>query len=69
VAHLHRNVPGVLATVNGILAEHDVNVEGQLLSTSGELGYVLTDVGSDLAESALTALGTMPETIRLRVLS
>ena len=69
VAHLHCNVPGVLATMNRILAEHEVNVEGQLLSTSGELGYVLTDVGSDLAESALKALRTMPETIRLRVLS
>ena len=69
VAHLHCNVPGVLATMNRILAEHEVNVEGQLLSTSGELGYVLTDVGSDLAESALKALRTMPETIRLRILS
>ena len=69
VAHLHCNVPGVLATMNRILAEHEVNVEGQLLSTSGEFGYVLTDVGSDLAESALKALRTMPETIRLRVLS
>jgi D-3-phosphoglycerate dehydrogenase len=62
-------VPGVLATVNRILAEHQVNVEGQLLSTSGDLGYVLTDVGSDLADSALAALRTMPETIRLHVLS
>jgi D-3-phosphoglycerate dehydrogenase len=69
VAHVHRNVPGVLATVNRILAEHQVNVEGQLLSTSGDLGYVLTDVGSDLADSALEALRTMPETIRLHVLS
>jgi D-3-phosphoglycerate dehydrogenase len=69
VAHVHRNVPGVLATVNRILAEHQVNVEGQLLSTSGDLGYVLTDVGSDLADSALAALRTMPETIRLHVLS
>ncbi len=68
VAHVHRNVPGVLATVNRILAEHQVNVEGQLLSTLGEVGYVLTDVASDLADSALDALRTMPETIRLRVL-
>jgi D-3-phosphoglycerate dehydrogenase len=62
-------VPGVLATVNGILADHQVNVDGQLLSTSADLGYVLTDVGSDLAPSALGALRTMPETIALRVLS
>ncbi len=69
LAHVHRNVPGVLATVNGILADHQVNVDGQLLSTAADLGYVLTDVSSDLAPSALSALRTMPETIALRVLS
>jgi len=68
--HLHTNVPGVLATVTAILAEHGINIEGQLLSTRGHLGYVITDVapgGDDLAD--LTgALLAMPETVRLRVL-
>src|SRR5439155_22886393 len=27
--HLHVNTPGVLASVNGVLAEHGVNIEGQ----------------------------------------
>ena len=31
-------------TVNGLLAEHKVNVEAQLLGTRGELGYVVTDI-------------------------
>ena len=48
--HVHRNTPGVLAAVNGILAEHEVNVEGQLLGTRGEIGYLLTDIGSDYAD-------------------
>jgi D-3-phosphoglycerate dehydrogenase len=68
--HLHTNVPGVLATVTSILAEHGINIEGQLLSSRGHLGYVITDVapgGDDLAD--LTgALLAMPETVRLRVL-
>ena len=42
--HVHHNVPGVLATVNGVLADSGVNIEGQTLSTRGELGYVITDV-------------------------
>ena len=37
--------PGVLATVNGVLGDARVNIEGQVLSTRGELGYVITDVG------------------------
>ncbi|GAB2692412.1 phosphoglycerate dehydrogenase [Thalassiella azotivora] len=68
-AHLHRNVPGVLASVNRILAEHDVNIEGQVLSTRGELGYVVTDVASGFAPDVLDALSGMPETVRLRVIS
>ena len=46
LVHLHQNVPGVLASINRVLAEHGVNVEGQLLRTRDELGYVLTDIGS-----------------------
>ncbi|MFW7413950.1 phosphoglycerate dehydrogenase [Demequina sp. SO4-18] len=69
IAHLHENIPGVLAAVNRELAEHDVNIEGQLLATRGELGYVVTDVASGLTDDAVAALGAMPGTVRLRVLS
>src|SRR5690606_3406336 len=41
LAHLHRNTPGVLAGINQTLAEHDVNIEAQLLATRGDLGYVV----------------------------
>ena len=66
--HLHVNTPGVLATVTSILAEHDVNIEGQLLSTRGQLGYVVTDVGATDLSDLEGALRAMPETVRLRVL-
>lgn len=69
LAHLHRNTPGVLAAINRILADHDVNVEGQLLTTRGDIGYVVTDVGTTYIPGVLSALQGMTETIRLRVLS
>jgi D-3-phosphoglycerate dehydrogenase len=69
LVHIHRNTPGVLAQVNGILAEHNVNVEGQLLGTRGELGYVLTDIGTDYTDDVVSQLKAMPQTISLRVLS
>jgi D-3-phosphoglycerate dehydrogenase len=65
---IHHNVPGVMATVNGVLAEHKVNVEAQLLGTRGELGYVVTDVGATLTDEMLDELRNLPETVRLRVL-
>ena len=69
VALLHRNVPGVLAAVNAAMAEHDVNIEGQLLATGGEIGYVVTDAGAPIQSEVVAALEAMDATIRLRVLS
>lgn len=68
IAHLHRNTPGVLALVNQTFAEHGANIEGQMLATRGELGYAVTDLGSELPDEALAALEELPDTIRLRVL-
>jgi D-3-phosphoglycerate dehydrogenase len=65
---LHRNVPGVLASINRVLADHDVNVEGQLLRTRDDLGYVLTDITSAYSDDVLAELRAMPSTIRLRTL-
>jgi D-3-phosphoglycerate dehydrogenase len=66
---IHRNVPGVLATINGIFAEHKANVDAQLLSTRGEIGYVVTDLASSYSQQMLDSVRSLPETIRLRVLS
>jgi D-3-phosphoglycerate dehydrogenase len=66
---IHRNVPGALATINGVLAEQKVNVEAQLLGTRGEVGYVVTDTSAAFTDEMLAQLNALPETIRLRVLS
>jgi D-3-phosphoglycerate dehydrogenase len=69
IAHLHHNVPGVLASINGLLADHKVNIEAQLLGTRGALGYVLTDVSVDYPPAVLDELAAMDETVRVRLLS
>jgi D-3-phosphoglycerate dehydrogenase / 2-oxoglutarate reductase len=69
IAHLHHNVPGVLATINGCLADNKVNIEAQLLGTRGDLGYVLTDVSVDYPPAVLDQLAAMDETVRVRLLS
>src|SRR5438034_80263 len=68
LVHLHQNVPGVLASINRVLAEHGVNVEGQLLRTRDDYGYVLTDISSEYSQDVLAELSAMPVTIRLRTL-
>jgi D-3-phosphoglycerate dehydrogenase len=69
IVHLHHNVPGVLANINGLLAENKVNIEAQLLGTRDDLGYVITDVAVDYPAGVPDELAAMPETVRLRVLS
>ena len=69
LTHLHRNTPGVLAGINQALAEHGVNIEGQMLATRGDYGYVVTDIAAEPTDDVREALQTMPQTIRLRLLS
>jgi len=69
LAHLHHNTPGVLAAVNRTFAEHGVNIEGQLLATRGEIGYVVTDVGTEIDQAVINQMAQMEQTIRLRLLS
>jgi D-3-phosphoglycerate dehydrogenase len=67
--HLHKNVPGVLASINRVLADHGVNVEGQLLRTRDDMGYVITDIGSQYSDEVLDKLRAMDVTIRLRTIA
>lgn len=66
--YVHRNVPGVMGHVTGLLADAGVNIERQTLSTHGDLGYVITDVAAEVPTSALEGLRALPETVRLRVI-
>ncbi len=69
LAHFHVNTPGVMAQINQILAGHGVNIEGQFLGTMGQVGYVVSDVASELTDAMLADIRAMPETIRLRVVN
>jgi D-3-phosphoglycerate dehydrogenase / 2-oxoglutarate reductase len=62
-------VPGVLARVDALVGEHGLNVDGQVLATRGELGYVVTDVNHDMAPALLAALRALPDTVRLTTLN
>ena len=66
--HLHHNVPGVLAHINGLLADRGVNVEAQQLGTRGDLGYVVTDSASGTTQAIVDAIRALPETIKLRII-
>jgi D-3-phosphoglycerate dehydrogenase len=65
-AHLHENIPGMLAKINDLFARHGVNISGQRLETRGALGYALTDVAAECDPRLEEELRRIPHTIRAR---
>lgn len=66
--HIHENVPGVLAKINRILADHDINIVGQYLKTNEKIGYVITDIDKEYDKAVISDLKKLKGTIRFRVL-
>ncbi|HEX9205284.1 MAG TPA: phosphoglycerate dehydrogenase [Candidatus Deferrimicrobiaceae bacterium] len=65
-AHLHENIPGMLAKINDLFARHGVNIAGQRLETRGALGYALIDVVAECDRGIVEELRRIPHTIRAR---
>ena len=66
--HIHENKSGVIARINSVLAEHEVNIVGQYLKTNERIGYVITDINKNYDETVIEDLKKINGTIRFRVL-
>ncbi|MGJ8658726.1 MAG: phosphoglycerate dehydrogenase [Cellulophaga fucicola] len=66
--HIHKNVPGIMAKINKVLAEYEMNITGQYLSTDSEVGYVITDLDKKYNKEVIKALKKVENTIKFRVL-
>ncbi len=66
--HIHKNVPGVMAKINEILAKYSLNINGQYLSTDPKVGYVITDLDKEYNKQVLEELRAVEGTIKFRVL-
>ena len=68
LVHVHKNVPGMLAKINNILADNNCNILGQYLKTNEEVGFVILDIDQDHSKELLEEMKNIPDTIRFRVL-
>ncbi len=68
IAWIHRNTPGALAFVNKIFADEGANIDRQILATSGQVGYMVTDISAELPDHAVDQMRSSDQNIRLRVL-
>jgi D-3-phosphoglycerate dehydrogenase len=66
--HIHKNVSGILAQINHVLAKHQINIVGQYLKTSEKIGYVITDIDKAYNKEVIKDLKGIENTIKFRVL-
>lgn len=66
--HLHRNIPGVLSSINKVLSDNNVNISGQYLQTNDTIGYVVIDVDEAYSQVALEKLKQVEGTMKCRML-
>ncbi len=66
--HIHKNVPGVMAKINKVLSDFNLNITGQYLSTDPKVGYVITDLDKNYNKEVLEELKKIEGTIKFRVL-
>jgi len=68
ILHFHRNVPGVLSRLHGMLASLSVNINAEFLQSNRDVSYVILDVDPHHVETVRDRLHEIPETIRVRTL-
>lgn len=68
VIHIHKNIPGVIAEVNLLLARHQINIRSQFLMTNELIGYAIIDIDKGYDKQLLKELKKTEHTITTRVL-
>ncbi len=67
--NVHRNVPGVLGEINGIVSKVGVNIKAQYLSTDQHIGYVVVDMEAEAGpvDKVFGAVSQLPTSIKTRM--
>jgi D-3-phosphoglycerate dehydrogenase len=68
ILHIHKNVPGVLSSINNSLSSKNINILSQYLKTNEDIGYVVLDVDKKISANAFHLLKEVKETIKVRML-
>lgn len=68
ILNVHKNEPGVLGEINGLISRAGANIEGQFLSTDQKIGYLVMDVmGGAQAKSLASEINQLQRSIKTRV--
>ncbi len=68
VLNIHRDVPGVLGRINGLVAAMGVNIKSQYLNTRNGVGYLIMDVERNLSRAVKKKIEALDTNVRTRLL-
>ena len=66
---IHRNVPGAIASITGVLSKDGVNVENMTNKSKKDYAYTIVDVNTRITDQVANELRAIPGVIRVRVLN
>lgn len=68
IVNVHKNVPGVLSAINGIVSDIGANIQAQSLATDPQIGYLVMDIEKGEANAVAARIRDLPTSIQTRVL-
>jgi len=68
ILNIHRNIPGVLSSINSIIASMGANIRAQYLETQGEIGYLIIDIDSEISAAVKSSIDQLETSIKTRLL-
>ncbi len=68
VLNIHKDMPGVLSRINGLVGGKDVNIKAQSYATKDGVGYLMMDVEKSLPRNIRDQIESLDINIRTRLL-
>ena len=66
---IHRNVPGAIASITGVLSKDGVNVENMTNKSKKDYAYTVVDVGSRVSDAVADEIRALEGVLRVRLLN
>ncbi len=66
IVHIHKNVPGIMASLNKVFASNRINILAQILETNKDVGYSITEIAVKTSDKLINKIEGIQNTIRVR---
>ena len=68
VCVIHKNIPNMITTITGIIAEDGVNIENMVNKSRGDYAYTMLDIGDSDTDAVAAEIESIEGVIRVRVI-